>query len=54
MPNSQKKIAMLGGNGDGANSHPNYSAFINVIKSMPIIERLYWLAILLCLIGGLL
>lgn len=54
MSNSQKKIAMLAGNGDGVNSRQNYNAFINAIKSMSIIERLYWLVILFCLIGGLL
>ena len=27
MANSQKKIAMLAGNGDGVNSRPKYSAF---------------------------
>jgi hypothetical protein len=49
MGTAQRKTALTGAAGT---ARTQYSAFINSIKSMSIIERLYWLVILFCLIGA--
>ncbi len=38
----------------GAGDKANYSVFIKTLKSISYPERVFWLAILLSLIGGLL